>query len=68
MPAGGDIHYRTKGRNGGQFGVSDIYVTDMLKNVEGLHVICMLPDGYWYKEKKSISFHGRNTKKTVLTS
>ena len=39
----------------GQFGVSDIYVTDMLKNVEGLHVICMLPDGYWYKEKKSIS-------------
>lgn len=53
--AGGDIHYRTKEEMAGQFGVSDIYVTDMLKNVEGLHVICMLPDGYWYKEKKSIS-------------
>ena len=52
---GGDTHYRTKEEMAGQFGVSDIYVTDVLKNVAGLHAICMIPDGYWYKEKKSIS-------------
>lgn len=52
---GGDIHYRTKEEMAGQFGVSDIYVTDVLKNIPGLHAICMIPDGYWYKEKKSIS-------------
>ena len=52
---GGDIHYRTKEEMAGQFGVSDIYVTDVLENISGLHAICMIPDGYWYKEKKSIS-------------
>lgn len=52
---GGDTHYRTKEEMAGQFGVSDIYITDVLKNVAGLHAICMIPDGYWYKEKKSIS-------------
>ena len=53
--AGGDVHYRTKEEMAGQFGVSDIYVTDVLENISGLHAICMIPDGYWYKEKKSIS-------------
>lgn len=53
--AGGDVHYRTTEEMAGQFGVSEIYITDVLSNLEGLHCICMIPDGYWYKEKKTIS-------------
>ena len=53
--AGGDVHYRTKEEMAGQFGVNDIYVTDVLTYLEGLHAICMIPDGYWYKEKKTIA-------------
>jgi len=53
--AGGDTHYRSVEEMAGQFGVSSIYVTDVLANLEGVHAICMLPDGYWYKEKKMIS-------------
>jgi hypothetical protein len=53
--AGGDTHYRSVEEMAGQFGVSSIYVTDVLANLEGIHAICMLPDGYWYKEKKMIS-------------
>ena len=52
---GGDVHYRTVEEMAGQFGVSSIYVTDVLKNLAGTHAICMIPDGYWYKEKKTIS-------------
>ena len=52
---GGDVHYRTVEEMAGQFGVSSIYVTDVLKNLSGTHAICMIPDGYWYKEKKTIS-------------
>ena len=53
--SGGDTHYRTVEEMAGQFGVSSIYVTDVLKNVEGLHAICVIPDGYWYREKKMLS-------------
>lgn len=53
--AGGDVHYRTVEEMAGQFGVGSIYVTDMLKNLAGTHAICIIPDGYWYKEKKTIS-------------
>jgi hypothetical protein len=52
---GGDVHYRSVEEMAGQFGVSSIYVTDVLKNLAGTHAICMIPDGYWYKEKKTIS-------------
>jgi len=52
---GGDIHYRTTEEMAGQFGVGEIYITDVLKNLAGVHAICMIPDGYWYKEKKTIS-------------
>lgn len=52
---GGDTHYRTVEEMAGQFGVNSIYVTDVLSNLAGVHAICMLPDGYWYKEKKYIS-------------
>ena len=52
---GGDTHYRSLEEMKGQFGVEDIYVTDMLSNVAGVHAVVMIPDGYWYKEKKQIS-------------
>lgn len=52
---GGDTHYRTIEEMAGQFGVSSIYVTDVLQNLDGLHAICIIPDGYWYKEKKMLS-------------
>ncbi|MDY0388607.1 MAG: hypothetical protein RBT65_16090 [Methanolobus sp.] len=53
--AGGDVHYRTREEMAGQFGVNELYVTDVLSNVDGLHAICMIPQGYWYKEKKSLN-------------
>ena len=36
-------------------GVTNIYVTDIIKGLSGLHAICIIPDGYWYKEKNTIS-------------
>lgn len=52
---GGDVHYRTVEEMAGQFGVTNIYVTDIIKGLSGLHAICIIPDGYWYKEKNTIS-------------
>ena len=52
---GGDTHYRSLDEMKGQFGVEEIYVTDVLSNVAGVHAVVMIPDGYWYKEKKQIS-------------
>jgi len=52
---GGDIYYVKKEDMAGQFGVDSIYITNMLDNLVGLHAICIIPDGYWYKEKKYIS-------------
>ena len=52
---GGDTHYRTEEEMAGQFGVSELYITDVLKQVAGLHCIAMIPSGYWYKEKKSLN-------------
>ena len=53
--AGGDTYYKSLEEMAGQFGVNSIYVTDVLKNLDGLHAVCLIPDGYWYKEKKYIS-------------
>lgn len=50
--AGGDTHYRTKEEMAGQFGVDEIYVTDMLGETK---LICLIPDGYWIRDKKTIS-------------
>lgn len=52
---GGDVHYRSKEEMAGQFGVDEIYLTDVTKQLAGLHAICLIPDGYWYKEKKAIN-------------
>ena len=53
--AGGDTHYRTIEEMAGQFGVSEIFVTDVVGQLAGLHCIAMIPTGYWYKEKKSLN-------------
>lgn len=53
--AGGDTHYRTIEEMAGQFGVSEIFVTDVVGQLAGLHCIAMIPSGYWYKEKKSLN-------------
>lgn len=53
--AGGDSHYRTVEEMAGQFGVSEIYVTDVIGQLAGLHCIALIPSGYWYKEKKSLN-------------
>ena len=53
--AGGDSHYRTVEEMAGQFGVSEIYVTDVINQLAGLHCIALIPSGYWYKEKKSLN-------------
>ena len=64
--AGGDVHYRSTEEMAGQFGVSEIYITDFLSQVAGLHAICMLPAGYWYKEKKSINVSWQEYKENRL--
>lgn len=64
--AGGDTHYRTIEEMAGQFGVSSIYVTDVLSNLAGVHAICIIPDGYWYKEKKTISVSWPNYENNKL--
>ena len=53
--AGGDIHYRSAEEMAAQFGVAELYITDVLKQVAGLHCIALIPSGYWYKEKKSLN-------------
>jgi hypothetical protein len=50
--AGGDVYYRTIEEMAGQFGVSSIYVTDLIGDNK---VICIIPDGYWVNEKKALS-------------
>ena len=64
--AGGDVHYRSTEEMAGQFGVSEIYITDFLTQVAGLHAICMIPSGYWYKEKKSINVSWQEYKENRL--
>lgn len=57
VAAGGDLIFRTKEEVAAQLGVDDIYLTDVMPSqvdAEGALVIFMIPDGYWYKEVKSI--------------
>lgn len=55
--AGGTTFYKSKEEMAGQFGVDEIYITDILSAnaSETVHAICMLPQGYWYTEKKALS-------------
>lgn len=50
--AGGDTYYRSKEEMAGQFGVDEIYVTDLLGETK---IICLIPGGYWIRDKKTIS-------------
>lgn len=52
--AGGTETYKSKEEIAGLLGVAEIYVTDYLDMLPGVKAICMIPDGYWYKLKKSI--------------
>jgi len=52
---GGTVMYRMKEEMAGQFGVSDIYVTDALDSVTDLAAMVIIPDGYWINEDIYIS-------------
>lgn len=58
---GGDFVFRTKEEVAAELGVDDIYLTDIMpanmdqqSGVANVPVIFMIPDGYWYKEVKTI--------------
>lgn len=38
-----------------QLGVDVIIIADLLDPQDGLYMVCMLPDGYWYNEKKMLA-------------
>lgn len=52
---GGSISYRTKEEVAMQIGVDEIITVDIMPKSGGVYAIFMLPDGYWYKEKKALS-------------
>lgn len=60
VAAGGDFTFRSKEEIAAELGVDDIYLTDVLPaslaqgEADAAGVIFMIPDGYWYKEKKAI--------------
>lgn len=59
--AGGTVFYRPKDEIARMIGVDEIIESDLLdaetrtEEANGIFAICMLPDGYWYNEKKSMS-------------
>lgn len=53
--AGGSVSYRTRSEVAEQIGVDEIIVCDLLDPADGTYCIIMLPDGYWYNEKKVLS-------------
>ncbi len=55
--SGGTTFYRGNDELAKMLGVSEIIECDLLdpQSVQGIYGICMLPDGYWYNEKKSLS-------------
>ncbi len=56
---GGSVSYRTKEEIAGHIGVDEIFVTDILGAYTGadanIAAEVIIPDGYWYKEKKYLS-------------
>ena len=51
----GTIMYRSTDEVAKQLGVDEVILCDLLDPEEGIYGIVMLPDGYWYNEKNSIS-------------
>lgn len=60
VASGGDFVFRTKEEVAAELGVDDIYLTDIMPSsmeqgtTDKVPVIFLIPDGYWYKEVKSI--------------
>ena len=52
---GGTVMFRSKEEVAGQLGVDEIWVTNILSQKKGVQAICLLPDGYWIKTKKSVN-------------
>lgn len=52
---GGTIMYRTRAEIAEQIGVDEIFVCDLLDPDDGMYCIVMIPDGYWYREKKTLN-------------
>lgn len=51
---GGSTFYHTKADLAAMVGVDEIITLDIVDSNDGLYAVAMLPDGYWYNEKKSI--------------
>lgn len=54
----GSIMYRSSDEIAKQLGVSAIIESDLMDadgTANGVYAICMIPDGYWYNEKKTIA-------------
>lgn len=60
VAAGGDFVFRSKEEVAAELGVDDIFLTDVMPDslapgeANKAAVIFMIPDGYWYKEVKSV--------------
>lgn len=60
VAAGGDFVFRSKEEVAAELGVDDIYLTDVMPATmeagaaDKTAVIFMIPDGYWYKEIKTL--------------
>ena len=60
VAAGGDFVFRTKEEVAAELGVDDIFLTDVMPaslaagETDAAGVVFIIPDGYWYKEKKAI--------------
>lgn len=52
---GGDVVYHTNDEVAKQIGVDEIIVDDLLDPTDGVFAICMIPDAYWYNEKKALA-------------
>lgn len=52
---GGTVSYRSNEEVAKQLGVDEIIVDDLLDPEDGIFAICMIPDGYWYNEKKALA-------------
>lgn len=63
---GGTETYKTIDEMKGVFGVSEIFINDILTKSTGVHAICMIPSGYWYKEKNALSVTYPQYEKNVL--
>ena len=60
VAAGGDFVFRSKEEVAAELGVDDIFLTDVMPaslaagDADETKVIFLIPDGYWYKEVKTI--------------